>query len=60
MTKKQSQYFVEPFAAITTASLLGFVYKLGTASHWDLCPFFKAKLLQLLQVGWVPLVYSNI
>ena len=36
------------------------LYKLGTSSHWDVFPFFKAKLLQLLQVGWVPLVYSNL
>ena len=36
------------------------LYKLGTSSHWDFCPFFKAKLLQLLQVGCVPLVYSNL
>ena len=36
------------------------LYKLGTSNHWDFCPFFKAKLLQLLQVGWVPLVYSNL
>jgi hypothetical protein len=30
--------------------------KLGTSSHLDFCPFFKAKLPQLLQVGWVPLL----
>ena len=36
------------------------IYKLDTSSHWEFCPFFKGKLLQLLQVGWVPLVYSNL
>uniref|UniRef100_A0A673WRK5 Nucleoporin NUP188 n=1 Tax=Salmo trutta TaxID=8032 RepID=A0A673WRK5_SALTR len=34
-------------------SLGVWLYKLGTSSQWDFCPFFKAKLLQLLQVGWV-------
>ena len=48
------KYFVDPpFAAITATSLFG--YKLGTSSDWDFCPFFKAKLLQILQVGWIPL-----
>jgi hypothetical protein len=57
----QSQYFVEPiYTAITDASLLGYISKLGTSNHWDFCPFFKAKLLQLLLVGWVLLVNNNL
>jgi hypothetical protein len=57
----QTQYFVEPpFAAITAASLLGYVsVSLAHLATVIFGPFFKSKLLQLLQVGWVLLVYSN-
>jgi hypothetical protein len=54
-----SQYFVvTPFTAITALGVC--LYKLGTSSLWDFWPFFKVKLLQVLQVGWVPLVYSSL
>lgn len=36
------------------------LYELATSYHWDLCPFVLAKLLQLLQVGWLVLVNSNL
>jgi hypothetical protein len=38
------------------------LHKLGTSSHCDFCPFFKAKLLQLLQVvgfRWCTAIFNS-
>jgi hypothetical protein len=57
----QCQYCRATFGSNYSCKSLGVcIYKLGTSSHWDFCPIFEAKLLQLLQDGWVLLVYSNL
>jgi len=48
-----------PFAAMTAASLL-YLNDLVISRDWEFSSFFKAKLLQILQVGQIPLVYMDI
>ena len=56
-----SQYFVEaPLAAITSSSLLGYVYQLFTSGFGDFVPFFLVDLLKPCQVGWGVSVNSNL
>ncbi|MEQ2189635.1 hypothetical protein GOODEAATRI_027221 [Goodea atripinnis] len=53
ITEDLSVHNCSPPIISTMESHLLLQLQLAPSCHWDFCPFFKAKLLQLLHIGWL-------